>query len=114
MDDALNTPSAWAQIFFLVKETNKLMDQEKLTREEASKILDFLKKVNLVFKVLEFNQEKENKHKIPVEEIEKLIIKRNQLRDNKKWEEADIIRINLKKKGVVLFDSKEKTTWAFE
>ncbi len=116
MDDDLNTPNAWAQIFFLVKETNKLMDQEKLTREEASKILEFLKKANLVFKVLNFESNSENKvkNKMPVEEIEKLILKRQELRDSKKWEEADIIRINLKKKGVILFDSKEKTTWAFE
>jgi cysteinyl-tRNA synthetase len=114
MDDDLNTPSAWAQIFFLVKETNKLMDQDKLSKEEALKILDFLKKVNFVFKVFNFNNKKENKSKIPEIEIEKLIEKREDLRKQKKWEEADLIRMNLKKKGVVLFDNKDKTTWAFE
>ncbi len=116
MDNDLNTPSAWAQIFFLVKETNKLMDADKLTKEESLKILNFLKKANHVFKVFNFEPKNENKikNKIPKEEIEKLISKREKLRKQKKWEEADIIRINLKKKHVVLFDGKEKTTWAFE
>ncbi len=116
MNDDLNTPSAWAQIFFLVKETNKLIDQNKLNKEEASKILEFLKKVNLVFKVFNFenNNNTKIKNKIPEKEIEKLIQRREELRNKKKWEEADLIRINLKKKGVILFDNKDKTTWAFE
>lgn len=116
LNDDLNTPSAWAQIFFLIKETNKLIDSEKISKNEALKILNFLKKVNSVFKVFDFENKSEckPKNKIPEEEIEKLIDKRNKLRKEKKWEEADLIRLNLQKKGVVLFDNKDKTTWSFE
>jgi cysteinyl-tRNA synthetase len=114
MDNDLNTPSAWAQIFFLIKEVNKLMDKDMLTKKEAMDILEFLKKVDLVFKVFNFETEKNNKNKMPKEEIEKLILKRETLRKQKKWEEADIIRMNLQKKGILLFDNKEKTTWTFE
>ena len=118
MDDDFNTPSAWAQIFFLTKETNKLMDADKLTTADANKILDFLKQVNLVFKVFSFETEdtsdKKKKGKMPEKEILELIKKRNDLRDKKKWEEADIIRLSLQKKGIVLYDNKEGTTWSYE
>jgi cysteinyl-tRNA synthetase len=115
MNDDLNTPSAWASIWILVKEINKLMDQNNLTTQEANQILDFLQKVNLVFKVFNFEIEnKDNKDKIKKEEIEDLIKKRKIARENKNWEEADLIRLNLEKKGVILSDSPTGTTWHYE
>lgn len=115
MNDDLNTPSAWASIWFLVKETNKLMDNSQLTKEEANRILDFLQKVNMVFKVFNFDQSTpKDKNKIQRAEIEEQINKRNQLRLEKKWEEADNIRLTLEKKGVILSDSPTGTTWHYE
>jgi len=118
MDDDLNTPAAWAEIFFLVKETNKLIDANKLNVVEAEKILEFLKKINLVFKVFTFNKDNEvckpKKPRMQEPEILEQIKKRKELRDKKKWEEADIIRMNLQKKGVTLFDNKDGTTWRYE
>lgn len=115
MNDDLNTPSAWASIWTLVKEINKLMDQNNLTTQEANQILDFLQKVDLVFKVFNFEIEnKDNKDKIKKEEIEDLIKKRKIARENKNWEEADLIRLNLEKKGVILSDSPTGTTWHYE
>jgi len=115
MNDDLNTPSAWASIWFLVKETNKLMDSNQINKEEANKILDFLQKVNLVFKVFNFDQSTpKDKNKIQRPEIEELINKRNELRKEKKWEESDNIRLTLEKKGVILSDSPTGTTWHYE
>ena len=115
MNDDLNTPSAWASIWMLVKEINKIIDQNNLTTQEANQILDFLQKVNLVFKVFNFEIEnKDNKDKIKKEEIEDLIKKRKIARENKNWEEADLIRLNLEKKGVILSDSPTGTTWHYE
>jgi cysteinyl-tRNA synthetase len=115
MNDDLNTPTAFASIWFLVKETNKLMDNAQLTEEESHKILDFLQKINQVFKVFNFEQEvPKEKQVIQRKEIEEMIKKRNELRQQKKWEESDQIRLNLEKKGVVLSDSPTGTTWHYE
>jgi cysteinyl-tRNA synthetase len=114
MDDDFNTPAAWANIHLLIKETNKLLDKNALTTQDAQNILEFLKKINLVFKVFTFKKEEtQNKPKIKKEEIEKLIEKRNKLREQKKWEEADAIRAKFREKGIILFDDKNKTTWTY-
>jgi len=115
MDDDLNTPIAWAQIHFLVKEINKIVDKNELSKEDADSVLEFLQKVNKVFKIFDFNNtKKETKAKIPVEDIEAMIKKRNELRKQKKWEEADIIRTKLLDKGIVLNDNKDETTWDYQ
>lgn len=117
MNDDLNTPSAWASVWTMIKEINKLIDQDNLITEEANKVLDFLQKVNLVFKVFNFeqdNKEENDKTKIKKDEIEELIKKRDVARKNKNWEEADLIRLNLEKKGVILSDSLTGTTWHYE
>jgi cysteinyl-tRNA synthetase len=93
------------------------MDADKLTTSDANKILDFLKQVNLVLKVFSFETEetdKKKKGKMPEKEILEMIKKRNELREKKEWEEADIIRLSLQKKGIVLYDTKEGTTWSYE
>ncbi len=118
MDDDLNTPAAFAEIFFLIKEINKLMDVDKVTVSETEKILEFLKKINLVFKIFTFikkeDPHKPKKNRMPELEILEQIKKRDELRNKKKWEDADVIRMNLQKKGVVLFDNKDGTTWRYE
>jgi len=115
MNDDLNTPSAWASIWFLVKEGNRLMDLNQLTEEESHQILDFLQKVNLVFKVFNFDTGcPVDKARIQRKEIEELIEKRNKMRKNKNWEESDQIRLNLEKKGVILSDSPTGTSWHYE
>jgi len=117
MDDDLNTPMALSEIHFLVKEINKLIESNNITMQQANRVLEFLTKVNLVFKFLSFkNQENDpcKKPQIPKEEIENLIEKRKKLRKEKKWEEADQIRVKLSQKGIVLYDNKDDTTWSYE
>ncbi len=115
MNDDLNTPSAWANIWLLVKEGNRLMDLNQLTEEESHQILDFLQKVNFVFKVFNFDIGCPlEKARIQKKEIEELIERRNELRKNKNWEKSDQIRLNLEKKGVILSDSQTGTTWHYE
>lgn len=113
MNDDLNTPSAWASIFFMVKEINKLLDKNNVSKDEAKEILSFLRRVNLVFKVFSFSDTKNKKQLISEEEINKLIEKRQKLRVAKKYEEADMIRLTLEKKGVLLIDSGADTTWQY-
>ncbi|MFA6650298.1 MAG: DALR domain-containing protein [archaeon] len=117
MDDDLNTPMALSEIHFLVKEINKLIEKNSITTQQAKRILEFLIKVNLVFKFLSFKSQEDDsckKPQIPREEILNLIEKRKKLRKEKKWEEADQIRVKLSQKGIVLYDNKDETTWTQE
>jgi cysteinyl-tRNA synthetase len=114
MNDDLNTPSAWASIFFLIKEINKLIDKNKLSQNEAKDVISFLREVDLVFKVFSFNEKKKESSKISEKEILELIKKRKELRFNKKYIEADKIRLILEKKGVILKDNGTDTTWHYE
>lgn len=113
MNDDLNTPSAWASIFFLIKEINKLIDKEKLSKNEAKEVISFLRSVDLVFKVFSFTEEKKDKPKISEKEIKELIEKRKELRLNKKYIDADKIRLSLEKKGVILKDNGSDTAWHY-
>jgi cysteinyl-tRNA synthetase len=117
MDDDLNTPMALSEIHFLVKEINKLIEKNSITTQQAKRILEFLIKVNLVFKFLSFKSQEDDsckKPQTPREEILNLIEKRKKLRKEKKWEEADQIRVKLSQKGIVLYDNKDETTWTQE
>ncbi|MBE0517569.1 MAG: hypothetical protein IBX41_09365 [Methanophagales archaeon] len=44
-------------------------------------------------------------------ELMKLIKKREELRGQKRWEEADRIREEMRKKGILLKDTPEGTEW---
>ena len=52
-----------------------------------------------------------NKLNINTNEIEEQINKRAEAKKNKDYETADAIRAELDKKGILLNDTKEGTTW---
>ena len=100
MEDDFNTPKAMAVIFELIRETNPLLDQNKIGKETIKEILEFLKSVDKIFGFI-FKKEK---IKIPPK-IQKLVEKREILRKEKKWEEADRVREEIKKLGYEIQDT---------
>ena len=102
MDDDFNTPKAMAVIFELIREVNPMLDKNQITKNEAKQILDFLKSIDKVFGFI-FKKEK---IKIP-NKIRKLVEKREKLRKQKKWEEADRIRKQIEKLGWQVQDTKK-------
>ncbi len=98
MDDDLNTPKAISHIFDLSRETNKLIDENKLSKDDANKILDAINKVNTVFAFLE-NSEAE----IP-NDIMKLLDERADARKTKNWAKSDEIRDKLDEMGYTVKD----------
>ena len=52
-----------------------------------------------------------SKLKITINEIENKITKRAEAKKNKDYETADAIRAELDKKGILLNDTKNGTTW---
>ena len=105
MDNDLNISAALAVIFNFIKEINKL----ELTKEEAEEVKNAILKLD---NVLGLKLEELIQEKLP-KEIAELIKKREELRKNKQYQEADKIRDELKKKGILLEDTKEGTIWKF-
>ena len=107
LDDDLNMSEGLATVFNLVKETNRLLDLNKITQKDAAATLKFFQKINQILAVLKFEKPKmEN-----AAEIEKLITARNQARENKDFKKADQIRDQLAKKGIILEDTSKGTLW---
>lgn len=104
MEDDFNTPRAIAVIFELIKAVNPILDKEQLTKDEAKQILQFLESVDQIFGFI-FKKEKIKIPKI----VQELVKKREKLRKQKKWEEADRIREEIEKMGYEVQDTIEGT-----
>ena len=113
MDDDFNTAKALSSLDSLVKVTNTLKDNPKVSGNKAllSKVYQLLKEKG---KILGFF-EKHNWKAMTIipgrEEIERLIAQRNKARRGENWDLADRIRSDLKKRGIILEDHPEGTTW---
>ncbi|MBN2067476.1 MAG: cysteine--tRNA ligase [Candidatus Diapherotrites archaeon] len=106
MDDDLNTPLAFAALFEFARQCNSLLAKDEVGKGDAKLALQFLRKVDSVFALMDFKQSKE----ISKQDLA-LIKKREQMRREKKWAEADRIREELEKKGILLDDTASGTKW---
>ncbi len=101
MDDDLNSPIALSAVFDFVREVNKAVDEKKIGEQNAKEVYDLFLKLDTALGLrLKEGAEEE---KIP-EEIVLLVEKREKLRKEKKFREADAIRDELSEKGWVLED----------
>ncbi len=108
MDDDLNVPRAMSFIFEFQGEINKLIDENALGTNGAKEAIVFLKKIDSVMGVLNFEQ----KFFELSEEQQKLVNERNAARVAKDWAKADELRDKLIEQGIVLVDNKDGTTTA--
>lgn len=109
MDDDFNTPLALSVLFDIVREINKLRDENKIM--QASELGALLKKLCGVFGILQKDPEVflQSGANINMEEVEHLIAARNAARANKEWEKADQVRNELLNMGVILEDTAQGT-----
>lgn len=110
MDDDLNVSVALAAIFDFVREVNKLMDNNMLSKEEAEEVYKLMMRFD---KVLGIIGEAKKEEKLP-EEAKELIRKREEARKAKDWETADKIREQLKAMGVIIEDTPQGVKWRIE
>ena len=96
--DDLNTPKALGILFNFLKKLNRKIDNDKLTDEESSRGILFIKKADEIFSFLK------DKTVIP-DEIAKLVAKRNEARKDKNWKLSDLLREELKEKGWIVEDT---------
>ncbi|MCF6765568.1 cysteine--tRNA ligase [Thiotrichales bacterium 19S3-7] len=110
MDDDFNTPEALSQLFVLAKEINRLKADKNYDKAQAlgsllvklGSILGILQKDPEVF----FHLDSEL-----ASEIEALILRRNNAREERNWAEADRIRDKLTQMDITLEDTAEGTIW---
>jgi cysteinyl-tRNA synthetase len=106
LDSDFNTPMALSVFFRLVKNINQLASSEKLTRSKSDIVLPIFHEMLSILglKIIEISESE----KIL---ISNLIEKRNTLRNQKKFQEADMIRKQILEMGIILIDHKNKTLW---
>ncbi|MCH1430306.1 MAG: cysteine--tRNA ligase [Chlamydiales bacterium] len=99
--DDLNISVALSAVFDLIKEVNQLIDDEKVSLNDAKSVLEFLEKVDPVLGIFDF---KENSEGIP-QELQQALKDRIEARSSKNWGEADRLRDYIHQKGYVIEDS---------
>jgi cysteinyl-tRNA synthetase len=107
MDDDLDIGTAIASLFDFVREINNLLDENVVSKQEASNVGGLMMRVDEVLGVI---------GKVEVEEelstdIDALVQKREQARKAKNWKEADAIRAQLKARGILLEDTAQGVRW---
>jgi cysteinyl-tRNA synthetase len=115
MDDDFNTPRALALIFDEVRALNRLLDEKKAKGiEERCAALRVMCDTLGLLQPGYFERKKVRflaKSKITAEEIDDLIARRDQARQSKNWPQADRLRDELLRKGILLEDTAKGTVW---
>ena len=106
LESDLNTHLGLLAFFKLVKEVNCLATEEKLDSNDAKIIISEFERM---LEILGLNIPKITLDK--KQEIDNLITTREQLRKEKKFQEADKIRDKLNEMNIELIDHKGKTIW---
>ena len=106
LNDDFNTSLGLSVFFNMIKTINSLASDEKISKnisEQALPVLEYMLEV-LGLKVQTVSDDE-------IRSIFELINKREKLRDEKKFEEADKIRDQIASLGISLIDHKNKTLW---
>jgi cysteinyl-tRNA synthetase len=114
MEDDFNSPQAVAAIFDFVKEVNKVLaESENHSSEFYKSVKDFLgRTASGVLGILSFDEQTESGDAaLENSLIELLINLRNDAKLAKNYALSDKIRDELKELGIILQDSKEKTSY---
>jgi cysteinyl-tRNA synthetase len=104
LDNDLNIPKALGKLFPFVREINRLLDRKELDGDQVGHILDFMRQVNDVLNVMDFQPE------TPDAQVAKLIEAREKARQTKDFQTADAIRRELESMGVRVADSPAGTS----
>ena len=125
MDDDFNSALAISNLHIIFRDINNMMKTANKGNVliVANTLAKALEDIKSVYKILgffeqdpdEFISEMKEKYlsklKITINEIENKITKRAEAKKNKDYETADAIRAELDKKGILLNDTKNGTTW---
>lgn len=110
MDNDFDTPSAISELVLATKEIARARAQNNISKEIIQEQIEIVKQK---FEMLGFSFE-QNKHtQMSKEQIDKLVAKREEARQNKDWATSDKIRDELAGNGVIIEDSKDGIRWRY-
>ncbi len=104
--DDFNTPKAFAVLFELIKNVNKLMGESALDKKTAKEIYEFFEEINEIFDIIDFKKLKTSN--VP-KEVTELVKARENYRKEKEWQKADEARKEIAKYGYTVDDTKDGT-----
>jgi len=106
LNDDFNTPLALSVFFNMIKNVNSLAAEEKILENISEKMLPVLEYMLdvLGLKIQTVSDEE-------IKSVFALIKKRENLREQKQFEEADKIRDEIASMGISLIDHKNRTIW---
>ncbi|EGG42489.1 cysteinyl-tRNA synthetase [Candidatus Nitrosarchaeum limnium SFB1] len=107
LESDLNTHLALSSFFKLIKEINYLAAEEKISKKHAESVIPELERMMKILGLVIPKITHEEK-----QEINNMISEREQLRKEKKFQDADKIRDRLNEMNIELIDHKGKTIWA--
>lgn len=101
MDDDLNTPRAMAGLFDMIKRINRLMDDNRISREDARRILEAAEGIDSVVGVFDFTPQRYS------QDADALIRERRAARQAGDFEKADRLREQLSEMGISVHDTEK-------
>ncbi|MGI6456999.1 MAG: cysteine--tRNA ligase [bacterium] len=105
MDDDLDSPRALAALFDMIRDANKILDEQPVGHQQAQEILALLERMDKVLGVMHVQDEMLD------EEIERLIQERQDARKRRDFATSDRIRDELAAQGIILEDTREGVRW---
>jgi cysteinyl-tRNA synthetase len=121
MDDDFNTALALGHIYELIRECNRYLDGKPSGQESGELILKTKKLLTEAGTILNiFNRTPSSWYRslmnikkigLSEEDIHEQIGNRQEARNRKDWQTADVIRRELEEKGIILEDKKSRTDW---
>ncbi|MEA1903458.1 MAG: cysteine--tRNA ligase [Actinomycetota bacterium] len=107
MDDDFGTPQAMSLLFDLVREGNRVLDEGG----DAAGIAGAVEEIVAVLGLDDASDSEVIELALSDDEIETLIVERNQARADRRFEDADAIRDGLDALGIILEDGPDGTRW---
>jgi cysteinyl-tRNA synthetase len=123
MDDDFNTAKGVGILFNLVKEANRMLDEDKKSLKAKGVLVTLITDLMQMARILgilqqpwhSFFEERANNQlrnmAISAEAIDELVAERAAARNNKDWKRADEIRNQLEEIGILLEDKDDGTHW---
>ena len=112
MSDDFNTPQAFAVLFDLTREINRLRQDGDMT--QALKLATIMRSCGALLGVLQEGADtflQSRAQQLDVDAIDRLVQARDLARTQKDWQQADELRQQLDDLGVILEDTAKGTQW---